>query len=48
MFIEIPNLTDKKLIKLIHNINEDYEREKWNKFEVYTNAVIKWLKRSQI
>ena len=45
MFIEIPNLTDKKLIKLIKNINEDYEREKWNKFETHTNAVIKWLKK---
>ena len=45
MFIEIPNLTDKKLIKLINTINEDYEREKWNKFETHTNAVIKWLKK---
>nr|WP_147663004.1 hypothetical protein [Candidatus Prometheoarchaeum syntrophicum]QEE16123.1 hypothetical protein DSAG12_01952 [Candidatus Prometheoarchaeum syntrophicum] len=45
MFIEIPNLTDKKLIKLINNINEDYEREKWNKFETHSNAVIKWLKK---
>ncbi|MHA1474793.1 MAG: hypothetical protein ACTSQ5_06360, partial [Promethearchaeota archaeon] len=45
MFIEIPNLTDKKLIKLIKNINEDYEKEKWDKFESYSNAVIKWLKK---
>ncbi len=45
MFIEIPNLTDKKLIKLIKNINEDYEKEKWNKFESHINAVIKWLKK---
>ena len=45
MFIEIPNLTDKKLIKLIKNINEDYEKEKWNKFESHINTVIKWLKR---
>ncbi len=45
MFIEIPNLTDKKLIKLVKNINEDYEKEKWDKFESYSNAVIKWLKK---
>ncbi len=47
MFIEIPHskLTDKKLIKLIKNINEDYEKEKWDKFDTHINAVIKWLKK---
>ncbi|UYP48102.1 hypothetical protein NEF87_004387 [Candidatus Lokiarchaeum ossiferum] len=43
MLIEIPSTTDKKLTKLVKNINKDYERGNFKKFPKYLLDIIALL-----
>ena len=43
MLIEIPNTQDKKLTKLVKNINKDYDRNNFKKFPKYMSEIIGFM-----